>query len=659
LVAFSIELKPLADYSAVFQSGAPPPATCHLPPASHLPATKLYFWTHNFRVLMSPTHYLLYVVVLYLFSSTEAYLQKRASSPLKTLHIPLRVDANRRYVVGVNMSSGLNQQSLGLAVATSTGYTTVAGVGCSSCSDVPKYNQSASSSAKPSTSGQAVASVQLFNGSASGSVVKEDCALHESNGASWAYPNQTIIVANASSEAFGPDTSGVFGLGTNINTGNFSDTVFGGFFSRNPTSSNFTFGMALNPPTVASNDGGALHWLAPDSSAYQGQISWTNVVKSNSSSASIMSDWVVQMNGWTFTSGSNSSAITSNGSAVVDPYYPDIYLPQSQAQTIYAGVGGAIMQSTSGNTEFWTIPCSAKMSFVVRMNSLSIPLDENDLIINDGNVCIGAIQGLTDPGVPQSILGGVFIAKLYLIFSVSPNGQNSIGFGSRAVGHPMSAGTISSIILGSLIVFAALAGGGFLFYRRSVNMSSRRAARYSPGGSGSLAPLMPLSRASDNTFSDYQNTHSFGTVADEEETTLRDTMYRPVTRSDYQSSGQRGSHSTNLDDGRSNRSSRQDGDVPHSIISVERNPDYGYTPSAPIDLIHSPPIRSPPSNSILQPYVTPPTRTGPMSAYEEKRRLRMQSSNRPSSHSSAAAVADDQSVYQAHAGFAEPPEYEP
>jgi hypothetical protein len=83
--------------------------------------------------------------------------------------------------------------------------------------------------------------------------------------------------------------------------------------------------MALNAPAASSSDGGALHWLAPNPNAYQGQLTWADVLKANSSDT-IKSDWAVQIDGWTFSSGSNSSSISQTD--------PDIYLPLSQAQTI-------------------------------------------------------------------------------------------------------------------------------------------------------------------------------------------------------------------------------------------------------------------------------------------------------------------------------------
>jgi hypothetical protein len=51
-----------------------------------------------------------------------------------------------------------------------------------------RYNASASSSEKPFPGSK---NVTFDTSSASGSLIKEDCGLHEANGTTWEYPNQT------------------------------------------------------------------------------------------------------------------------------------------------------------------------------------------------------------------------------------------------------------------------------------------------------------------------------------------------------------------------------------------------------------------------------------------------------------------------------------
>ena len=92
------------------------------------------------------------------------------------------------------------------------------------------------------------------------------------------YSSRKVLVANSPSFLFSDDTSGLVGLGTNVNgqSGDFLDTIYGPWFARNPSWNNFTFGMDLEPPKFTSeNDvgnGGVIHWVVPDASARQSAI---------------------------------------------------------------------------------------------------------------------------------------------------------------------------------------------------------------------------------------------------------------------------------------------------------------------------------------------------------------------------------------------------
>lgn len=142
-----------------------------------------------------------------------------------------------------------------------------------------------------------------------------------------------VVVANQSSSVFSQDVSGIFGLGTNSRDGNFSDTVFAGWLSRNPSESAFTYGMALNPPRKSSSDGGILHWVAPDTSFYKGSVSWKDMLPSNATS--VNADWTVQLDSLSFSDAAiNISRQNNDLKAIVDPYFTNIYIPQSLAGSI-------------------------------------------------------------------------------------------------------------------------------------------------------------------------------------------------------------------------------------------------------------------------------------------------------------------------------------
>ena len=174
-------------------------------------------------------------------------------------------------------------------------------------------------------------------------------------------PLCSVIVANSSSSIFSDVTSGLLGLGTNANgqSGDFFDTIFGGWLVRNPSRNNFSFGMDLKPPTFTSDDdagnGGVLHWVVPDSSAHQTNVAWStasvssspanagsegdNVSSTSPNSASDFalpeSDWLVEMDGWSASiSGGTAVSDATSAQALVEPFFTEILFPSSQANLL-------------------------------------------------------------------------------------------------------------------------------------------------------------------------------------------------------------------------------------------------------------------------------------------------------------------------------------
>ena len=160
-----------------------------------------------------------------------------------------------------------------------------------------------------------------------------------------------VLVAN-SSNLFSDVTSGLLGLGTNANgkSGDFYDTLFGGWLTRNPTRNNFTFGMALQPPDFTSDgdlgNGGTLHWVVPDPSAYIGEVVWNNASVAltapdepaeSDTSADVTpelpeADWRIAIDEWSVTGGGSAlSRELSSSFAIIEPFYPNIYFPESEA----------------------------------------------------------------------------------------------------------------------------------------------------------------------------------------------------------------------------------------------------------------------------------------------------------------------------------------
>ncbi len=145
--------------------------------------------------------------------------------------------------------------------------------------------------------------------------------------------------ATSGTSIFSQATSGIVGLGLTGPNLSFVDTIYGGFFHRNPNTAQLAYGMALNSPyssdAVEKGLAGVIHWLLPDTSAYQGSVIWNNMSSGAQPPSSLPlagdSDWAVPIESWVLTSGKSSITNSTGGSAVIEPYFPDIYLPGAEA----------------------------------------------------------------------------------------------------------------------------------------------------------------------------------------------------------------------------------------------------------------------------------------------------------------------------------------
>lgn len=161
-----------------------------------------------------------------------------------------------------------------------------------------------------------------------------------------------LVVEKQSNAILANGASGLFGLGTNLQSSlqnenatsgiGFQDSVYGQYYNRNPDRTNFTFGMMLLPTTPKTQSGasaGAIHWLQPDQQYYDtGSVSWKNVdtaaAGSGNSSLDTSQDWTVGLDGWTASAGNTHLSNSASVVAIVDPMYPNIYLPSTQAKLI-------------------------------------------------------------------------------------------------------------------------------------------------------------------------------------------------------------------------------------------------------------------------------------------------------------------------------------
>ncbi|KAF9077417.1 hypothetical protein BDP27DRAFT_609244 [Rhodocollybia butyracea] len=310
--------------------------------------------------------------------TTATSMSKRNSTPPPpaTLFLPLTFDNNRRYTVNVSLPGNSSQpEYFAFALTTSTGYSSVAAQGCSTCGGGPTYSTS------PNQQIGAVRNVSVPGGSIVGSAIAQANNLQLQNGSSWPWIDPSFIIANQSNSIFGAGTSGVIGIGTNARQGTFNETPMAFWLKNNPSHQNFSYGLALNPPNdPTSSNAGTLHWLAPDENSYE-----------------VNTDSFVEMDGWSFqgSNGVNMSDDNAGLSAVIDPIFVDLVFPQDEAQSIYGAIPGSQRQTTlsSSGSTIYILPCNTTMQLTLTFGTVSVTLTEDQLVRNLGNsTCQGVLE---------------------------------------------------------------------------------------------------------------------------------------------------------------------------------------------------------------------------------------------------------------------------
>ncbi|TFK38596.1 aspartic peptidase domain-containing protein [Crucibulum laeve] len=322
--------------------------------------------------------------------------------------VPLTTDVNRRYVIEVEMAN----TTFPFALSLGTGYSLVAASDCTSCGSEKRYDVN---SVPGSPAGSQV--VTVLGSSASGAVMQENCSMVTHDRSLWHYPEHPMVVVNQSSGLVSFGISGLLGLGTNIRDGKFNLSALGGWLSSSIGFSNVSFGLLLNPPQKLSSDAGQLHWLAPDPSSYQGDVTWKNLI----TTTSLDSDWVFQMDSWVFNLTNNGSQSRSGGNmtTAVDPYNPNIIFPFDIAHSIHSSIDGAVLKTQTSMSSVWSIPCDSQMSLTITVGVHPYTLLEDKLIQSDGGSCTSAIEGWADSTNDAYLFGATFISSAYLCVPAS------------------------------------------------------------------------------------------------------------------------------------------------------------------------------------------------------------------------------------------------
>lgn len=170
--------------------------------------------------------------------------------------------------------------------------------------------------------------------------------------------------------------------------------------------------------------GGVFTLGGTNSSLYQGDINWCNVISK--------SYWLITLGGVTVSN--QTINIGSTEKAAIDTGTTLIGGPDSVVKDLYSRISGA--SAISGANGYYQFPCSTEVSTTMTFGDqkYSISSDQFNVaqVDSSGTYCMGAFFsiGSTSSSTLQWIVGDSFLSSVYSIFS---NGDTArIGFASLA-----------------------------------------------------------------------------------------------------------------------------------------------------------------------------------------------------------------------------------
>ncbi|KDQ07162.1 hypothetical protein BOTBODRAFT_38996 [Botryobasidium botryosum FD-172 SS1] len=363
-----------------------------------------------------------------------------------------------------------------------------------------------SSTYQPYVEGQK--NVSLGSGGITGITAKETCALKTDSGGWWDYANQTIVVASDGISGYSGTAvgsgSGIVGLGLSA-AQTMSDSILGQYLYANDDDAYVSVGLALNDNSDSAANGGEMHLLAPDPTAYQGDISLVNVVNLSDTQqppVAASTDWAFPITSWNFSIPGGQYVSASGGVAMVEVYLPEIVVPFSVAPSIFNLVNSSRLTRIDRNSTVWAIPCDSKFQLALSVGSVTFALSERELVVKNGTACESAIRSWLDPAMSTYLFGNTLLRQSYIVFSASRNGigHSKLGFANRSTHNPhtQKIGIIVGAVVGGVALLALLIGGIFLFLRWRNRDRTAPSTQFNqdvlgnPAAPGTLGPAAPL-----------------------------------------------------------------------------------------------------------------------------------------------------------------------
>ncbi|KAG8832744.1 hypothetical protein FRC17_000754 [Serendipita sp. 399] len=415
--------------------------------------------------------------------------------------IPLHTDSLGRYVASISMGNQGTAgvvQNFSFVLSTSSPYTAVAGSKCAAC-----VSEIGSSSLYNTTISETEVALNRTQTLTLGDSALRGDAISEA-----------FLVANDSQNFFANGAAGLLGLGRSSAQDSFIDTVF----RDHQGWKSLAIGLALDAapkedpsaPTAPPKPAGVITMRQTDSSLYEGSIKYSPVLLANASEVqqagtpvNYPSDWSLKLDSWTVQAGRTRTQYTLGGVAVVEPYFPEIRMPQDQAMLFYRDVNGALMLNGSEGLT-WTLPCKPDLSLDVIFSGTTFTVGADQLVEGDTSQerCTGVVRGWDNPFVSSYMLGAAFARTVYIVYNATRDGSDTIGFAPRPGSSTlrdsrMSAGAVAGISVGATVAFFLVVLIAFLWWRhrRAVRVMPYSGKEKDPSKSA-IEPYTPLSATS-------------------------------------------------------------------------------------------------------------------------------------------------------------------
>jgi len=352
-------------------------------------------------------------------SSRKRQASQSTSASLQTQNH----DSDSSY--SAQLSIGTPPQQFEVVLDTGSSDLWLAGSQCSSCQDMPLWNEDSSSTFK---SLQRPISIKYGSGNAQGTLASDSVTLGP-----FTVPAQEMaVVTDLDSDLIVAGVSGLVGLGFQsiASTGAlpwWEDLVQQGLWTQ-PLMS-FYFTRFLNVPNAASVEvGGVFTMGGTNTSFYTGQVDFVDLPMGADGGF-----WMLPVE--TVTANGQNISISSGGNSVlgaIDTGTTLIGVPTDDLNNFYNLIPGS--QPGTGQWEgLMLYPCSTKVNMQINFGgakSWGVNNQDFQLAQATQTMCAGAVfelntgAGPNAPG-PSWVIGDSFLKGVYSVFRASPP---SVGF---------------------------------------------------------------------------------------------------------------------------------------------------------------------------------------------------------------------------------------